>query len=57
MKRKEEIIYSDLQDAKHRLEKALKDIKEFDAELGGTRTFYDEVYPIIEEIFDEIKEL
>jgi hypothetical protein len=44
-------IYSDLQDAKDALRKALKDIKELDDKLGGYNTFSGEVAPIIDEIF------
>jgi hypothetical protein len=51
MKRKEEQVYSDLQDAKYRLQQALEDIKRFDAELRGCTTFNSEVRPIIEEVF------
>jgi hypothetical protein len=53
MKRKEETVYSELQDAKYRLAKCLQDIKELNAELGETdneNTFQGEVVPVIEEV-------
>ena len=46
MKRKEEIVYSDLQNAKYKLAKCLQDIKELNAELGEIA----EIVPVIEEV-------
>ena len=53
MSRSEQVIYGELQEAKWALEKALKDIKRLDGELGGTSTLDSEVQPIIDEVFGE----
>lgn len=54
MSRREEQIYSDLQNAKHNLQKALEDIKKYDAELGGGYdTYAGEIRPILEEVFGD----
>ena len=53
MKRKEEIIYSELQDAKVALRKALEDILRLDEELGGTDTYRGEIMPVIVEVLGD----
>ncbi len=53
MRRTEQQIYIELQDAKGELAKTLERIAVLDGELGGTNTYESEVMPIVKDVFPE----